>query len=44
LPDAAIVTEPAALVMLIFVPAVNVARVYDVPLPISNCPFVGVEV
>ena len=43
-PEEAIVMPPDALVMVIPLPAVNVVRVKPVPLPISNCPFVGVAV
>src|SRR4051812_19605321 len=41
-PVALIVIEPAALLILTFVPAVSVAGVGVAPvLPISNCPFVS---
>jgi hypothetical protein len=43
-PVALIVIEPEAFVMVTPVPAVNVAAVYVVPLPIGICPFVGVDV
>jgi len=42
--EAAIVIEPAALVIVTLEPAVSVVRVKPVPLPISNAPFAGVVV
>lgn len=43
-PDAAIVMEPDALVTVMPVPAVSVARVKPVPLPMFSAPFAGVVV
>ena len=43
-PDAAIVIEPAPLVIVTFEPAVNVVLVKPVPLPMSSAPFAGVVV
>ena len=43
-PVDAIVIPPELFVMVIFDPAVSVARLNPDPLPISNCPFVGVAV
>ena len=40
----AMLIEPAPLVMVMLEPAVIAAKVYPVPLPISNCPLVGVVV
>ena len=43
-PLAAILIDPAPLVIVTPEPAVKVVRVNPVPLPISNAPFAGVEV
>jgi hypothetical protein len=40
----AMLIEPEPLVIVMLEPAVSAARVYPVPLPISNCPLVGVVV
>ena len=41
-PEAAIVIPPELLVIVIFAPAVKLAALYPLPLPIKSCPLVGV--